>query len=45
MTGASGRPAYLRGASIGLVLLGGIVGVAGREGLSLAVPESTTCRS
>ncbi|MBM9460143.1 CrcB family protein [Nocardioides sp. zg-536] len=33
------RPAYLRGASIGLVLLGGAVGVAAREGLVLAIPN------
>ncbi|MFC4555108.1 fluoride efflux transporter FluC [Georgenia faecalis] len=34
----STRPAYLRGANIGLVILGGIVGVALREGLSLTIP-------
>lgn len=33
------RPSYLRWASIGLVVIGGFFGVAGREGVSLAVPD------
>ncbi len=36
---ATGRPAFLRASSLGLVLAGGAVGVAGREGLSLVVPN------
>ncbi len=33
------RPSYLRSASMGLVLVGAVFGVAGREGLVLTVPE------
>lgn len=33
------RPSYLRWASIGLVTIGGALGAAGREGVSLAVPD------
>ena len=33
------RPSYLRWASICLVMIGGAFGVAGREGVSLAVPD------
>lgn len=33
------RPAYLRAASIGLVVIGGAFGAAGREGVSLVVPD------
>lgn len=36
---AGARPAYLRAASIGLVVIGGAFGAAGREGVSLAVPD------
>jgi len=36
---ATSRPTYLHWASIGLVMLGGVFGVAGREGVSLAVPD------
>ncbi|MFD1824771.1 MULTISPECIES: fluoride efflux transporter FluC [Mumia] len=36
-TGA--RPAYLKGASIALVFVGGVIGVAAREGFMLAVPN------
>lgn len=32
------RPGHLRWASIGLVAVGGAFGVAGREGVSLAIP-------
>ncbi|WP_206422545.1 fluoride efflux transporter FluC [Nocardioides pantholopis] len=33
------RPSYLRTSSIALVLLGGVVGVGAREGLSLWIPN------
>ncbi|MEK8225305.1 hypothetical protein NKG05_02985 [Oerskovia sp. M15] len=36
---AATRPSYLRWASIGLVMIGGAFGAAGREGVSLAVPD------
>lgn len=36
---ATTRPGYLRWASIGLVVIGGTFGAAGREGVSLAVPD------
>jgi fluoride exporter len=36
---AGARPGYLRWASIGLVMIGGTLGAAGREGVSLAVPD------
>ncbi|WP_262851043.1 fluoride efflux transporter FluC [Mumia quercus] len=39
MTTTTGRPAYLRAASIALVFAGGVVGVAAREGFMLAVPN------
>jgi len=36
---SSGRPAYLRWASIGLVAIGGLFGAGSREGLSLVIPK------
>ncbi len=36
---SSGRPAYLHGPSIGLVLVGGLFGAGSREGLSLVIPK------
>lgn len=33
------RPGYLRWTSIGLVMVGGTFGAAGREGVALAVPD------
>ncbi|KAD3633237.1 fluoride efflux transporter FluC [Arthrobacter yangruifuii] len=36
---AGSRPAYLRGAAIALVFLGGGAGAASREGLSLLIPN------
>ncbi len=36
---SSGRPAYLHGRSIGLVLVGGLFGAGSREGLSLVIPK------
>ncbi len=38
-THSSSRPAYLTGASISLVFVGGLLGVAAREGFMLAVPN------
>ncbi|MGT2425164.1 hypothetical protein [Amnibacterium kyonggiense] len=45
MTVPPPRPIHLRPAVIAVVAVGGAVGTAAREGLSLAIPRSTGCPS